>query len=127
LFVAGCGRESKIANASLSFMTKDPNPTARRNDEAALLLKLGVFYEGMTPNELKRILGEPTHVWRAKEEGAKDMHGYDLQMVYRLEPTANLRAFFRDGALQKLSRHLSYVADSATDSEIDLQLQPPRP
>jgi len=123
--VTGCGRAAKIADASLSFMTKDPDLDARRDDEARQLLKLGVFYEGMTPNEMKRVLGEPTHLWRAREEGAKDMHGYDLQLVYRLDASANLRAFFKDGGLMKMSRHLD-IADAATDSEVDLRIRPPR-
>jgi hypothetical protein len=121
---SGCGgREGKISELSLSFMTKDPSLEARRAREASHLIKLGVFHEDMSPDQVKQVLGAPTFVWRAEMADAADMGGYELQYVYRLDGATSLRADFSSSRLKRLRRQLEIR--SVEQGEVaEFRLQP---
>jgi hypothetical protein len=119
--VSGCGgRARKIEDYSLRFMAKDGEECyaakrgqdkLRRDGELVQLARLRVFREGMTPEELKRVLGEPTFVWNDVPDSVKESSDFDLRYIYQLGVGLSARAEFVDGALRRIYRHDEWTDD----------------
>lgn len=98
-------REQRIEKMSISFMVKGPLPKARRSAELAELIRLGAIRRGMTPEEVKLVLGEPSFIWEDAPQVDKDA-GYQRQYVYRLGPGEGLRLDFSASGLERARRHV---------------------
>ena len=119
--VSGCGgRARKIENYSLRFMAKDGEACyaakrgqdkLRRDGELAQLARMRVFQEGMTPGELKQVLGEPTFVWSDVPDAVKESGDFDLRHIYQLCVGLSVRAEFVSGELRRMYRHDEWTDD----------------
>jgi hypothetical protein len=118
---SGCaGRAGKIENYSLRFMAKDGEDCyaakrgqdkLRRDGELAQLARMRAFREGMTPDELKRVLGKPTFVWNDVPDSVKESGDFDLRYVYQLGVGLSARAEFVGGLLRRMYRHDEWTDD----------------